>query len=77
MRVDTDTLDPYDDDDADPYGMKRPGKFGLTKHKGYQEPTQVSKRTINKGQFAVGEGNKPYGVPRPNAPYDQDMEPKY
>lgn len=64
-------------DEADPYGMDRPfdKAYGLHKHKGYVEPTPTRRRPMISTQFAVGEGNNPKGMQRPNAPYDQDLDP--
>ena len=64
-------------DNANPYGMNRPfDRDRLARHRGYTEPKGVTRRHINQRKnYAVSEGNDPYGMPRPNTPYDQDMEP--
>lgn len=69
-------------DEANPRGMNRPRI--KTTHKGYSdEPTPSRNRPMipvhNKAKqrpmIAVGEGNNPKGMQRPNAPYDQASDP--
>jgi hypothetical protein len=70
-------------DPANPQGMQR---TRLAKKKVYQDDPKTSRpiRSIHSRNYpsrpAVGEGNNPQGMPRPQkpgAPYDQDLDPDY
>ena len=72
-------------DPANPQGMQRP-KIKASK-KVYQDDPKTSRPLIpvstksrQRPMIAVGEGNNPQGMPRPQkqgAPYDQDLDPDY
>jgi hypothetical protein len=85
----------YDETDpANPQGMQRnpQGMQRLATKKVYQDDPKNSRtkksRTMipvltksrQRPTIAVGEGNNPQGMPRPQnqgAPYDQDLDPDY
>jgi len=71
-------------DEANPKGMKRPT---LSMRSGYgphsKDDPKTSRPMIpvhtkakrSRPMIAVGEGNDPKGMQRPNAPYDQALDP--
>ena len=71
-------------DDANPQGIQRPR---LAVKKVYQDDPKTSRPMIpvrtksrQRPMIAVGEGNNPQGMGRPNQPgkpYDQALDPDY